>query len=256
MGSAKRYMEQMQAEEDMNDWIRDQVDFGVEPGDPEWEEQKIMYLSGGASESEWELDDYGYEIDRLTADELAFEQFIGQMHSLRDELPEAPSESSLKMTYSYSVTLMETCLGDMIKSLVLSEHHYLKNSIENVTELKNIKISLVDIFRNSDIIKKVVLKTFSDYLYHNIEKIVPVYSAVLGEKTPDNIKSRMNGVIMIAKNRHDIVHRNGVDKDGKAVELSRLVLVKAMDDILDFVTHLKVSIDTARYNNLLGESEF
>jgi hypothetical protein len=253
MGSVKRYMEQMEAEESMHDWIREQVDLGVEPGDPEWEEQKEKYLSGEAYENEWEFDDYDYELDRLTAYQQAFEQFNIQMSTLRDELSQAPSESSLKMTYSYSVTLMETCLGDMIKSLVLNKECYLKNSIENVTELKNIKIPLHEIFRNNDIVKKVVLTTFSDYLYHNIEKIVPIYSAVLGEKTPSNVKKKMDVVVKITKIRHDIVHRNGVDKDGEVVELSRQVLITVMDDIKEFVTHIKSSIDAVELNNL---SEF
>nr|WP_281959172.1 HEPN domain-containing protein [Enterobacter mori] len=255
MGLVKRYMEQMEAEEIMHDWISDHVDLGVEPGDPEWEEQKAKYLSGEAFENEWEFEDYDYELDRLTAYQQAYEQFTTQMSTLRDELPQIPSESSLKMTYSYSVTLMETCLGDMIKSLVLNQECYLKNSIENVTELKNIKIPLLEIFRNSDIVKKVVLTTFSDYLYHNIEKIVPIYSAVLGEKTPSNVKNKMDEVIKITKIRHDIVHRNGVDKNGEAVDLSRQALIKAMNDIEEFVTHIKISIDAAELNNF-DELEF
>ncbi|MGA4651325.1 HEPN domain-containing protein [Enterobacter hormaechei] len=255
MGSVKRYIEQMEAEESMYDWIRDRVDLGVEPGDPEWEEQKTKYLSGEAFENEWEFEDYDYELDRLTEYQQAYDQFDIQMSTLRAELPQIPSESALKMTYSYSVTLMETCLGDMIKSLVLTDECYLKNSIENVTELKNIKIPLQEIFRNNDIVKKVVLTTFSDYLYHNIEKIVPIYSAVLGEKTPSNVKNKMEDVIKITKIRHDIVHRNGVDKDGEAVELSRQVLIKAMDDITEFVTHIKISIDAVERNKL-DEFEF
>jgi hypothetical protein len=62
----------------------------------------------------------------------------------------------------------------------------------------------------------------------------------------------MEDVIKITKIRHDIVHRNGVDKDGEAVELSRQVLIKAMDDITEFVTHIKISIDAVERNKLDG----
>lgn len=106
----------------------------------------------------------------------------------------------------------------------------------------------MDVYSNSDIVKKIVLKTLSDFLYHNIAKIVPVYSAVLGEKSPDEVRKNMRPVILISKVRHDIVHRNGVDKDGNPVLLNKEVLLQAMKDIYDFVDNMKSSIDLAWYN--------
>lgn len=117
MGLVKRIIEEADAEEAMNDWIRDNVDLGVEEGDEEWEEAKREYLSGAADMTDWEFEDYDLELERLTADDLAHASFCNQMSDLEDELSDTPSESMLKMTYSYSVTLMETCLGDMIKAL-------------------------------------------------------------------------------------------------------------------------------------------
>lgn len=255
MGLVKRMIEEAEAEDAMNEWIRDHVDFGVEPGDPEWEEAKQDYLSGSAEVANWEFDDYHSELARLTGDDLAFASFTNQMTDLEDELPSKPSDALLKMAYSHSVTLMETCLGDMIKSVVLSDDYYLKNAIKNVDELKNIKLSLMDVYSESDVVKKIVLKTLSDFLYHNIVKIVPVYSAVLGEKSPENVSKNMRSVISIARVRHDIVHRNGVDKDGTPVELNKAVLIQAMQDIHDFVNHMKVSIDAAWYNRHVGPEQ-
>ncbi|EKM0371300.1 hypothetical protein ACN6UN_000198 [Cronobacter turicensis] len=249
MGGIKRYMEQIEAEEMMEDWIRENADLGVEPGDPEWEELKALYLSGEAFTSEWD----DYEVDSYTDDEKIFAIFSDQMSLLKSELSDEPSELSLKMTYSYSVTLMETCLGDMVKSLVMSDEHYLKNAIANVSELKDQKIPLMEIFKNHDIVKKTVLKTFSGYLYHKIEKIVPIYSSVLDEPTPDGVRDKMGNIIKIAKIRHDIVHRNGSDIDGNAVELNREVLMKAMNDIHSFVMSLRFSIDSARQKRLQKE---
>jgi len=232
--------------------MREHVDWGVVEGDPEWEEAKKEYLAGLTWEPDWEQEIFELELARLTQDDLAHASFFNQMSALEGDLPDAPSESLLKMTYSYSVTLMETCLGDMIKSVVLSDDYYLKNAITSVSELKNIKLSLMDVYSDSAIVKKVVLKTLSDYLYHNIEKIVPVYSAILGEKTPDNVRNNMPSVILIAKVRHDIVHRNGVDKDGNDVPLNKEILLKAMKDIKEFVDHMKVSIDASMYNRNLN----
>lgn len=251
MSGVKRYIEQMEADEAMHDWISEHVDFGVVEGDPEWEEEKKRYLSGAAFEMDLDIVDY----DWLTAENIAFSQFDMQMNSLKDELPDSPSLPLMKMTYSYMVTLMETCLSDMIKSLVLEDEIYLKNAIGNITDLKKRQLSLADVFRTEDVVKKVVLQTLSDYLYHNVEKVVPLYSAVLGEKTPDNVRSEMPHLIAITKLRHDIVHRNGNDKEGNPVLLDKKTLTEAMDHIHSFVRHIKVSVDAARMN-MISESEF
>ncbi|KKW50902.1 hypothetical protein XB02_09260 [Pantoea ananatis] len=66
---------------------------------------------------------------------------------------------------------------------------------------------------------------------------------MLGEESPENVKDNMPPVILITKIRHDIVHRNGVDKDGKTVELNNAVVLQAMNDIQVFVKHMKTFID-------------
>lgn len=254
MSSIKRYMEQLEADEDMNEWIREHVDLGVEEGDPEWEDMKAIYLSGETGEDDyWDDEFYADEFIRLTAGNKAFSQFIEQMSTLIEELPENPSDSNIKMAYSYSVTLMETCLGDMIKGLILSDEYYLKNAIANVDELSKMKLPLKEVYFNPDIVKKVVIKTFSDYLYHNIEKIIPIYSAVLGEETPEDVKTKMAGIITITKIRHDIVHRNGTDKEGNPRKLDQQILLDAMDAIIDFIKSIHTSIDSTEFNR---EHEF
>lgn len=249
MGSVKRYIEQVEAEEAMYDWISERLGSGFEEGDPEWEEMKEEYLSRHRFDDYlWNDEFYDDEVIRLTADTLAFSLFNMQMSTLKEELPDDPSDSTIKMTYSYSMTLMETCLGDMIKSLILSDEYYLKNAINNVDELGKMKLPLKEVYLNPDIVKKVVIKTFSDYLYHNVEKIVPVYSAVLGEKTPKDVSDKMAEIIEITKIRHDIVHRNGVDKEGNARSLTLQVLLNDMNVIYEFVRSLSNSIDAAESN--------
>lgn len=247
MGSVKRWIEQMEADEAMHDWISDHVDIGVEEGDPEWEAMKEQFLSGDVNEEHfWDDDYFDDELNRLTADGVAYLQFETQLNLLKEELPDAPSDSTIKMTYSYSITLMETCLGDMIKSLLLSDDYYLSNAINNVDELNKIKLPLKEVYLNNEIVRKVVIKTFSDYLYHNVEKIVPIYSAVLGEKTPIDLKDKIPEIVNIAKVRHDIVHRDGADKEGNPRDLNKQVLLKAMEDIYDFVKSVSESIEGAK----------
>lgn len=146
MSAIKRYLEDIQAEEEMNDWIRSQVDLGVEEGDPEWEEFKEEYLT---KREEW----YEEELEWYSDEQSPFDDFIEQIEQVR--AAEIPSSTiTLKMKYAYSVTLMESCLGDMLKNLVFSDERYLVNALTNVTDLKNIKISLIESHQVRDIVKK------------------------------------------------------------------------------------------------------
>ncbi|EQA1023632.1 hypothetical protein AT542_000208 [Escherichia coli] len=259
MGSVKRYIEACEAEEAMIEWIREHADLGVEPGDEEWEDLKAQYLSGQFTDDDyWEDEFLQDEIFRLGSENYAYRQFSEQMEELKDDITSKPSESALKMMYSYSITLMETCLGDMIKSLILRNNHFFENAIDDVEELKKEKLSLKDVYLNPDIVKTVAIRKFSDYLYHNIEKTVQVYGAVLGEKVPDNVKKEIPEVCKIAKIRHDIVHRNGFDKEGTKITLSKDILIKALEDISNFVESMSVWIDAAESNlqeHLLQETE-
>lgn len=249
MSLTKRYIEECEAEDAMNDWIREHADLGVEPGDEEWEELKAEYLSGQVVEDDyWDDEFFQDEVFRLASENHAFKQFSEQMNELTGDITYRPSDAALKMTYSYSITLMETCLGDMIKGLILRNNYFFENAIDNVDELKKEKLSLKDVYLNPDIVKSVVIKKFSDHLYHNIEKTVQVYSAVLGEKAPDDVKKEMPEICKIALIRHDIVHRNGSDKEGKKITLNKEILIKALEDISNFVKSMSVWIDAAEYN--------
>lgn len=248
MSATKRYLEEIQAEEEMNEWIRSQVDLGVEEGDPEWEEFKDEYLT---KREEWYEDELEWYSDQQTP----FDDFIEQIEQVRTSgVPSSPT--TIKMKYAYSVTLMESCLGDMLKSLIFSDERYLVNALNNVTDLKNIKISLIESYQVKDIVKKNVLNTMSGFLYHNIVKIVPIYCSVLGEKTPENIKNKMEEVIKIISIRHDIVHRNGKDTDGNEHELSDQIFISALQNIKDFVQCMHMFVESTKISHIITSSEF
>lgn len=209
-----------------------------------------VIINGAVEEiPEWALlskELYNEEFDRLSIEESAFINFLSQIEELRDNIPDNPSSITLKMNYSFSVTLMESCLGDMLKHAILNEKIFLTNALRNVEELKKIKVSLLDVYETKDLVNKVVLTVLSDYLYHNIEKIVPIYRCVFDEELPTNIYDKMGSIIKIVKIRHDIVHRNGVDKEGNMHTFTNESLDLAIQDIIDFVQSMNMYIETAK----------
>lgn len=189
---------------------------------------------------------YTEELQRLIEDESSFSVFISHVNQLKSELPENPSSLSIKMNYAYSVTLMESCLSDMIKHAVLTEDEFMQNALNNLVDFKSIKVPLADIYNDPDFAKKRVMSTLTEYLYHKIDFVLLSYHLILGSDRPESVENLKPEIIQIAKNRHDIVHRNGFDKEGRALTLSKNDLIKAIQDISDFVQGMHMHIENTK----------
>ncbi len=67
-----------------------------------------------------------------------------------------------------------------------------------------------------DDIKDIAKAYLGDLIYHNLHKIKPMYKDVLDVAFPKNLSSIFNAI----QKRHDIVHRNGKDKDGNVIKIA------------------------------------
>ncbi len=147
------------------------------------------------------------------------------------------SDFFVKMQLSYAVTVMESCLQEMLKSLVMTSDVYVENALSNIKELKSQTFSLSEAFK-IDVRKKLrnyVLEHLSSLLYHKIDKVVKVYQAVLDinevSKVDISVVSRVTAL------RHDIVHRDGKTMDGSEIYL-------VFDDLYCYVDYIKFFIST------------
>lgn len=146
----------------------------------------------------------------------------------------------VKMSYAYAVTLLESFLGDTLKSLISQDEQLLKNVLRKFKVLKNVK--LADLAETNLDVKSLVLKYVSDVLYHNIPNVVEMYEQVLGTKLGIDISK----VVTITKLRHDIVHRNGKTIDGNTISLNPQDFTQAIDDIKEFAGGLQRAINDAQ----------
>ncbi|GFV90233.1 uncharacterized protein TNCV_4379481 [Trichonephila clavipes] len=95
----------------------------------------------------------------------------------------------VKMQFSYSVTVLEACLSEMLKSLVLTSGFYIRNALANIPELQKSTVSLLEAYDYQDKseIEKAVITYLSKVLYHNIPKVITLYSSILGIEKPTHI---------------------------------------------------------------------
>lgn len=236
MSLTKRLIDEFEATEEMNNWIEDYVDIGVKEGSPEWEEGKAAYIAHvEAQDKIWDDEQFVNDVFFLNEFGNAFSVFNSQMNIIKAELPNDPPDYLIKMTYSYVVTLMETCLGDMIKRVVLSDERFLANAISKVKELNEEKYTLSTIHATQDFVKKSAVKWLSNQVYHNVNKTVYIYSAILGQNVPETVNSKKGELNKIVNIRHHIVHRNGIDLEGKEVNIGITELLSSMENVHSFV---------------------
>lgn len=146
----------------------------------------------------------------------------------------------VKMSYAYAVTLLESFLGDSLKSLISQDEQFLKNALCKLKILKNVKIT--ELAETDLDVRSLVLKSVSEVLYHNIPNVVEMYEQVLGTKLDIDISK----IIKVTKLRHDIVHRNGKTIDGNKISLKAEDFTQAIDDIKEFSNILQAAINEAQ----------
>ncbi|TMN94761.1 HEPN domain-containing protein [Pseudoalteromonas sp. S558] len=146
---------------------------------------------------------------------------------------------TIKMSYAYAVTLLESFLGDTLKSLITERSEFLSNAIKNVEEVKKAKYSIAELATTELNIGSLALRNISEILFHNIPKVIKVYEQVLDQKLNIDIST----VSKITSLRHDIVHRNGHTKSNEPINLTVQDLYQAIDDIKAFASDLQIKVN-------------
>lgn len=70
-----------------------------------------------------------------------------------------------------------------------------------------------------------------DTVWHNLQRVKPLYKKVLGVDLGDT-RALMKDIVI----RHDIVHRNGRAKDGGAIEVRPQHMIEVMTTVRTLAT--------------------
>jgi len=111
----------------------------------------------------------------------------------------------------------------------------IRRIVENDAKFRNSKIPISDLFKKYDAIRDEVTEYLENLTYHKMRKVRGLYKSILCINFPNDL-STLGAAIEI---RHDIVHRNGKNKQGKHHDLNLtsvtdlLKAIKAFVDIVD-----------------------
>lgn len=246
-----------QYQESKEEWIRDWL--GLEPDDTgdehsaEWIEAELEFESHqdyladkAAYEYEIELEQQ-QEIEWLKANPHVdiFKSYSRSLQEITKIDNGSNNRQLILMQVAYTVTIMESCLSEMLKSLVISSSDYMRNALCNIEELKERNFSLLSAYdlESKLPIEKIVLDCLSEMLYHNLPKVMKVYAAILNNRYPKDMD--LSALMKLASLRHDIVHRDGKKKDGTRIIITSDDVIKYIDMVRSFLSIMNVYITSA-----------
>lgn len=245
MGRAKQEWMEWQEQEAMYEWLEENFPEVIGNEDsPEWDDA-VQAFEDYCEEQQrleqemyWQ-DEYDYYVHRTLRDANSkLKSDLAELNAMLNHMSDVGFNSTFfKMIYAHAVTVLEVYLEEVAKALIMSNESYLKNSIKNVSPFCDTKFKLSDISLEGDGIKKFVLGTLSDNLFHNIPKAMKIIGGIVEKNLEKDID--IAGICAVTSIRHDIVHRNGLNKDGEEIEITEPKLKEALATVAQFTSQVR-----------------
>ena len=169
-----------------------------------------------------------------------FVNSINNTKKLNDiSLPFPTQEKTLtNLLYANLVTCLEVYLADALANNVLSSNKFREAFIRSYEPFTKEKISISEIIDAYSSIDSRIKAHLSAILYHNIGKVSKIYKSVFGISFP-----QFDEIDTIVHTRHDLIHRNGKDKDGNEIILKKTDFDVAFNKICSFVKTINDSLN-------------
>lgn len=167
-----------------------------------------------------------------------------------DELPQEIKNSLYRLLYANIISKLEAFLCDTIVNYVLSCEKHKKLFVQNYEPLATQKFQMSAIYAKYESLDKIIKGALTSIVYHDIELVRKLYKKVADIELP-NTKS-IEDAIQI---RHDIVHRNGKDKEGNLHTIKREDVEKLSDKVMDFIYEVDNLISLTQFCETLADGE-
>lgn len=160
--------------------------------------------------AEEDVEYYDYQLYQATHSE------ISETLEAIEPLPDDIKAHLYRLLYANIISKMEAFLSDTIIKQVLSSDDNKKKFLQTYEPLAEQKFPMKAIFAKYDMLDSIIRGALTRIVYHDLDLVGRIYKNTLGVQLP-KVKE-IDEAIQI---RHHIVHRNGKDKDGNLVEISK-----------------------------------
>lgn len=184
---------------------------------------------------EEEIDEY---IERAQQEVFLnnFKTSIGEVRILMATAASLPSNEKAvlhRLLFANVIASLEIYLYDALINKVFSSDDLKRHFVENFHDFKEKKVALSDIYRRVDNIDGEIRSSLKDIIYHNLDRVGKIYKGVFNVDFGE-----IKHLLKYISTRHDIVHRNGQDKDGNTVNITEQDLDKLISDVESFTENV------------------
>lgn len=165
-----------------------------------------------------------------------------------DILDEQTRKILYRDLYANVISCMEAYLSDTIISKVLGDEAVKRKFVETSLCFKSQTLKLSEFFQVQANLNNLIVKRLREIIYHKLDVVKPLYRDTLGADLGD-ISSLMKAVEI----RHDIVHRNGRDKDGNLRDISKQDVLDLIKEVSDFIQSIEAQLN--HYDILQSEDD-
>lgn len=197
------------------------------------------------------------ELEWILESENQISIFNSQLESvekiLEVDIEEEAYFNLLVMLYGHIVAAMEAYLSSTFIQKVTNCENLTRKLIETDPNFSNMKFTLKEIFEEQEKLKVTVATYLKDLIFHNLEKVKPMYGDVLDCDFGD-----IGWLFKAVKIRHHCVHRAGFDKEGHKIDLTEELVRELVVKVRDLTTQIEAVLNPTptSYNNSLETFSF
>lgn len=203
---------------------------------------KIKFLSADPYVflSPWDLDDpeedeLEWEVDHSDQMEMFNKQVSEIPKILQIDIKGNTQFNLLVMLHAHVVSALEHFLSTTFIHRVTNSDKLIRKLIETDPEFGNRKFTVNEIYAQHSNIRSTVAEYLKGIIFHDMRKVKPMYSEVLGYDFGD-----ISWLFKAVRVRHDCVHRAGYSKEGEAISLS----IESINELVKNCRILAKSIDS------------
>lgn len=129
---------------------------------------------------------------------------------------------------------MEAYLSDTAIRKIMQNDDYKKRFVKSSPHFNNLSIKGSNIYEYYAKLDTTIQFQLREIIYHKLEVVKKLYKSTFNVDLGD-IGSLMKAI----QKRHDIVHRNGHDKNGNVVEVTKADVQQLILDVSNFINHIE-----------------
>lgn len=202
----------------------------------------------------WQLNrnfDYAAHLSAIRAKKNEYANFNDNLAKVMElaelKLDDKNLEHILKKQVFISIVgLLESYLSEILINRVSTSSKYFRKFIETHPKFKEDKFTISDFYTVKESLKVKVEKVMMDTVYHNLPVVRNLYRDTFEIEFPN-----IENIIPLIKLRHDLVHRNGKDKEGNEILITIELVCKIMEATKDLVEKLNLRLNRTQTDGLL-----